>query len=75
MVRAMDDVRFSVISSVGQFTEDAAGVLFRSCDVGVAPWRPEVIHCTAGYQIAAVFGNSRDPFCNKKSLLLLLILV
>src|SRR5207237_10018731 len=60
MVRAMDDVRLSVISSVGQFTEDAAGVLFRSYHIGIAPWRPEVIHRTAGYQKAPVFGNSRD---------------
>src|SRR5207245_10396100 len=66
MVRAMDNVRLSVISSVGQFKEDAAGVLFRSCHIGIAQWRPEVIHRTAGYQIAAVFGNSRDLSAMKK---------
>src|SRR5438270_7276121 len=66
MARAMDNVRFGVISSVGQVAEHAAGALFRVCHIGIATWRPEVIHRTAGYQIAAVFGNSRDLSAMKK---------
>src|SRR5437660_12603897 len=66
MVRAMDDVRLSVISSVGQFTEDAAGVLFRSCHIGIAPWRPEVIHRTADYHIATVLMYSLHLSAMKK---------
>src|SRR5947207_13794389 len=66
MARAMDNVRLGVISSVGQIAEDAPGDVLRVCHIGIAPWRPEVIHRTAGYQIAAVFGNSRDLSAMKK---------
>lgn len=71
----MHDVNLRIIAVFGQIAEDAPGDLFRVCHIGIAPWRPEVIHRTAGYQIAAAFGNSRDPFAMKKSLLPVLILV
>src|SRR6266852_7577016 len=57
---AMHDVNLRIVAVYGQIAEDAPGDLFCICHIGIAPWRPEVIHRTAGYQIAAVFGNSRD---------------
>src|SRR6266568_5576675 len=75
LARAMHDMNLHIVAVFGQIAEDALGDLFCICHIGIAPWRPEVIHRTAGYQIAAVFGNSRDLYCNKKSLLPVLILV
>src|SRR5947209_17789524 len=63
---AMHDVNLRIVAVFGQIAEDAPGDLFCICHIGIAPWRAEVIHRTAGYQIAAVFGNSSDCSALKK---------